>query len=380
MHELLNIIIYLLFFISIFVYLLLLIKLFGGLKKKTIRNITKYPSLTIIVCLHNEENNLKDCIDCLLGQDYPQGSLEILLVNDRSDDHTPQIAMQFSNLYPHIQLITIQDRVPLFAPKKRAIDEAIKIAKGEIVLFTDADGRPGPNWAKMMASAFDSNIGMVIGYAPYSTDFPYDRLFHKVLALEYLSQAAIAAASAGINYPVTCVATNMAYRKQVYLELGGFGKYKSIDSGDDDLFLQRVRDETDWEIRYVSAKASHVYNAPPNRWKKFYHQRLRFASKGFYYPFKVFLCLLSIFILNFLIFLLPFLYFFVNINLYPFIAGLIIKVTADFIFIKQASQYLNDRRFLHFFPVTFILHVPYIVYFGIMGQIQKYNWGEKEQI
>jgi cellulose synthase/poly-beta-1,6-N-acetylglucosamine synthase-like glycosyltransferase len=348
-----------------------------GFKKNTRQSLSNYPFLSIIVCFHNEEKNIKNCIECLLGQDYPQENIEILLVDDRSDDLTLQIAEQYSQLHSHVDVISIRDLKPGFAPKKHAIDEAIKKAKGELLLFTDADGRPGPNWAKEMIMGFDENVGMVIGYAPYATDFPYSRIFHKLLSLEYLSQAAVAAASAGIGYPVTCVATNMAYRKKVYLELGGFGNFKNIRSGDDDLFLQRVRDESNWRIKYVSDSLSHVYNAPPNSWNKFYQQRLRFASKGFYYPFKIFLSLLNIFVVNFLIFIFPFLYFVVNLSFYPFIAGLIIKFTADFLFIKQAAYYLNDRRYLQLFPLAFILHIPYLVYFGIMGQLQKYKWAEQ---
>ena len=227
-----------------------------------------------------------------------------------------------------------------------------------------------------MVSSFSDEIGMVIGYAPYKTEFLGLSLSRRLLSLEYLSHAAVAAASCGIGYPITCVGTNIGYRKSVYKQLGGFGIYKNLHTGDDDLFLQRVRDETYWKIAYVSGRESHVYNAPPNHWRTFIHQRMRYASKGFKYPTLVTLLLILFYLLN-LIFLFSPITFIIDINyLLPLFTALFLKAVSDYSFLKSAASLLEDKRYLALFLVAFILHIPYVVFFGLIAQLKSYQWGD----
>jgi cellulose synthase/poly-beta-1,6-N-acetylglucosamine synthase-like glycosyltransferase len=218
---------------------------------------------------------------------------------------------------------------------------------------------------------------MVIGYAPYITSPPFDKTVYRFLALEYLSHAAVAAATAGSGYPLTCVGTNMAYRQEVYLQLDGFGIYKNLHTGDDDLFLQRVREETDWIIKYNNNKDSHVSNAPPSNWKKFFHQRLRYASKGLLYSSKVSMILILFFVLNLLLLISPLL---LLVQLKYFIAImtiLFIKAFTEYAFLSKATSVLEDHRHLSVFPIVFLLHIPYVFLFGLLSQIKSFEWGER---
>jgi cellulose synthase/poly-beta-1,6-N-acetylglucosamine synthase-like glycosyltransferase len=313
-------------------------------------------------------------------QDYPLNKLEFVLVDDRSLDTTRSILQEFAKQSKNIKVISIQNLSPDLAPKKNAIDKAIAVAEGEIILLSDADGRPGPSWVRAMTSYFKENVGMVIGYAPYTTDKTNQHIFYKLLALEYLSHAAVAAASTGIGYPLTCVGTNLAYRKEVYDQLNGFGKHKKFASGDDDLFLQRVRDETNWHIRYANIRESQVENAPPTSWSQFYQQRLRYASKGFMYPWKVSLALMAFYLLNLLFIILAIGLIFNIETLFILIAGLCLKGFIEYIFLEKGASYLTDRRFLYLFTIAFILHIPYVVVFGLLTQLQKFQWaGIKSQ-
>jgi cellulose synthase/poly-beta-1,6-N-acetylglucosamine synthase-like glycosyltransferase len=373
------------YFIELFFLVLLVITIlysFGlsylkkGLRKKYDIITAQYPSISIIVCMHNEERNAAKCLDKLVVQDYPPDRFEIVVVNDRSTDGTGRILKQYAEEYSFIHHIDILKIDKNFAPKKYAIDQAINFAKGEIILLTDADGRPTNQWAKEVSSLFSEPIGMVIGYAPYNAEVPQTKLWDRLLSLEYFSQASVAAASCGVGYPLTCVGTNMAYRKVVYNQLGGFGIYKKLHTGDDDLFLQRVREETDWQIAYASAPQSHVYNEPPTTWQKFYQQRIRYASKGFKYPFRITLILILFYFLNLLLLGSPLLLLNCTNCILPFLAILFLKLSSEFSFLKLASSYLEDKRFLNLFPVAFILHIPYVVFFGLFAQILIFKWGD----
>ena len=348
----------------------------NGLKKRFPRSGQQMPSVSIVVSVHNEEKNIVECLDKLVAQDYPEKKLEIIIVNDRSSDRTEEIIRAYTKKFSHVRLITIQEIHNDIAPKKNAIDQAIQLSEGEIILLTDADGRPTSQWVKEIISFFSDETGMVIGYAPYQSDSAEASLSERLLSLEYLTHAAVAAASCRIGYPLTCVGTNMAYRKSVYEELGGFGIYKNLHTGDDDLFLQRVRDETSWKIAYASGRESHVYNAPPDHWQSFIQQRIRYASKGFKYPIQVTIILIVFYLLN-LIYLFSPLTFILNSHyILPFFAALFLKAVSDYGFIKSAASLLEDKRYLQIFPVAFILHIPYVVFFGLVAQLKNFRWGD----
>ena len=357
-------------------YLLGIIKLKSGLNK--IRSMSEgtddKPLVSVIISLHNEEANISELITHLRDQNYPNTQLEIILVDDRSEDNTYDLlkAHAIDNFF--VKVIRIKSTPSGYAPKKFAITQAVSQAQGDILLFTDADGRPGPDWVSSIVSYFNSETGMVMGYAPYSTNPQFTGTIYRMLALEYLSHAAVSAASAGLNYPITCVGTNIAYRKTVFEQLDGYGKFKDIHTGDDDLFLQRVREETNWSIRYITNKKSHVFNAPPDNLIKFYNQRLRYASKGFLYPFKLNLSLILLYFYN-LLFLLNLAIAFFQPHWFPvYLLALLIKFITDYIFMRKAAKLLNDQRHLSLIPFTLFLHIPYVIYFGLAAQIQNFSW------
>ncbi len=358
------------------VYAALLIYLSTGLKRlKQQKRSKEQPPLTVIVCAHNEEHNLPACISHLKAQVYPTQKIEFILINDRSSDSSEKIMQQACLDDPRFKTITISGRIAGFAPKKRAIDTAVKAAQNEILLFTDADGRPGPDWAKTMVSFFDAKISMVLGYAPYTIK-PAAHFTKKILALEYLSHASVAAATSGLGFPVTCVGTNMAYRKSMYLAIDGFGEYKNQISGDDDLFLTRVREYKKYHIAYADDAKTQVFNNPPRLWSKFIHQRMRYASKGFKYPLKVTAALLTYFVYNLLLFVLSFTVWFNREYLLLFLAVLAVKWAAEFFFMYKAGKALSDLRNMKVFFFAALFHIPYIVVFAILGQFDFFKWAE----
>ncbi len=358
-------------------YAITLLYLYRGFSRLPRQPRTKaLPFVTVIVSAHNEEKNLPKCLEALLKQNYPEDRIEFIIVNDRSTDRTAQIITQFQNRDKRIRSITITDRLPDFAPKKRAIDTAIRQSQGEIMLLTDADGRPGPDWARTMVSYFVPEVDMVIGYAPYTIRPKYN-IVKRMLALEYLSHAAVASASTGLGMPLTCVGTNMAYRKKMFLEIGGFGPFRAHISGDDDLFLTLVREAKRYKIAYANDHRAQVFNNPPRLWSRFLHQRMRYASKGFDYPLKVTAGLVLYYFFNF--FLVVKSIFYLSHLTFSWPLGLLWlgKMTLEFIFMNKAGQTLGDRRALMVFPLAALAHPLYVVIFGAIGQIGYFRWAEE---
>ncbi len=344
----------------------------GGIAKET-------PSVSVIISLHNEAENIPPLIQCLKNMDYPADRLEFILVNDRSTDRSEELLRRSIGSDRSFKVFQVNDIQPGFAPKKYAIDLAIGHARGQIILLTDADGRPGPAWIRSMVSQFNRETGMVLGHAPYSTGGHPGRMAYNLMKIEYFSHAAISAATTGLGYPATCVGTNLAYRRSVYTGLEGFGPMRHIHTGDDDLFLQRVRDETSWEIRYAFDPESFVPNAPPDNWKQFYHQRLRYASKSFNYPFRFTLILSGYYLYNlFLLFLLISVVF-GAVPCTMVVLTLALKLIGEYLFLRTASSVFRYPLPAWLIPLAGLFHIPYVIYFGLMANFRRFEWGGLRQ-
>jgi cellulose synthase/poly-beta-1,6-N-acetylglucosamine synthase-like glycosyltransferase len=110
--------------------------------------ISKYPKLvSVIVPAYNEEKSIARCIEKLLDQDY-QGAMEVIVVNDGSQDKTAEIASQ----YP-VKLIDLKKN----GGKANALNQAIEEAKGDIIIFSDGDSDMAKDAVSSLIRCFDAN-------------------------------------------------------------------------------------------------------------------------------------------------------------------------------------------------------------------------------
>ncbi len=111
---------------------------------------TEWPPMSVIVCAHNEERTIADCLDGLGELDYPD--YEVIVVDDGSSDLTSEIASRFD-----VQLIRTPNQ-----GLSRARNTGIEASRGEIIAFTDADARPDTHWLKYLAASFarSSHVGI----------------------------------------------------------------------------------------------------------------------------------------------------------------------------------------------------------------------------
>ncbi|MFQ5753300.1 MAG: glycosyltransferase [bacterium] len=345
------------------------------MKLKPGKNLAQY-KVSIILAARNEEKNIAKCLNAILQQKYPKSKLEIIVIDDRSEDSTATIVKKMANSHHQIKLLQIRDISPYLAPKKRAIDSGIRQAKGEIIVTTDADCQPGPNWISELVKYFEPTVGLVAGFNPYKTGNSKSSLFQQMLALDYFAMACVAAASAGLKYPLSCSGGNLAYRKALYLQYGGFRNIGKLVSGDDDLFLEQVRENTNWKVRYAIHPETFVPTAPPTNLKAFWHQRLRYASKGRHYRLSTTLSLSAVYFLNFLLVSGLFISLFKIQIFWIWLLVFLFKWLFEFAFLKKGQQVFNCKFNLVNFILTAILHPIYIALVGLMAQISTFQWKE----
>ncbi len=343
------------------------------------------PFVSAIVAARNEEKTIGGLLEVLLQQTYP--NYEIIVVNDRSTDSTEAIVREYQKRNKKIRLLTIQSLLGDMPAKKNALAAGIRSSKGEILCFTDADCLPGRHWLEKLVACFDLNTGVVAGYSPYDVGLLSAESLHghsrtilfRFIEGEEFKGAIWSAGSIGLNLAWLCTGRSLAYRREVFDEVGGFEKIKMSLSGDDDLFLQLVRRNTAWKIRYCTTPASFVRTAPPPDFDAFVNQRTRHFSSGKFFtlPMKVFF---SLFHLSNLILL-------AGLIVAPWspthwaigVVGFVIKMLFDLLVFITAQKVLETEAFtrgsrLLNFLLTEFLYVLYNTFIGPLGFIRSFRW------
>lgn len=97
--------------------------------------------ISIIIPIRNEENYIKECIDSIIGFDYPKELLEVLFIDGMSTDKTVEILNNYTNKYSYIKVLQNKQKiVPI------AMNIGIKMAKGEYICRLDAHAKYPANY------------------------------------------------------------------------------------------------------------------------------------------------------------------------------------------------------------------------------------------
>jgi cellulose synthase/poly-beta-1,6-N-acetylglucosamine synthase-like glycosyltransferase len=117
------------------------------------------PSVTLIVAAHDEETQITDTVERLLGLDYPPERLRIVVASDGSTDRTDELVEALAARHDRVSLL----RCPR-AGKVSAQNRAVGETQGEVVAFSDANGRWEPDALRRLVSSFaDPDVAYVCG-------------------------------------------------------------------------------------------------------------------------------------------------------------------------------------------------------------------------
>ncbi len=246
-------------------------------KVKSNQEIENSKEVSIVICAHNEQENLKSFLPGILEQDYP--NFEVIVVNDCSEDDTKWVLQDFASKYANLKIVEIKEHIQLKHSKKFALTMGIKAAKNPYLLMTDADCQPNSsNWLKEMAGSFQENKEIVLGYSPY---FKFPGFLNRLIrfetthtAMSYLSYAIKGDAYMGVG-------RNLAYTKDLFFTNKGFTDHMHIKSGDDDLFVNATANRHNVEINI--APDALVYSEPKTTWKSYYKQKARHSGASTLY-------------------------------------------------------------------------------------------------
>jgi cellulose synthase/poly-beta-1,6-N-acetylglucosamine synthase-like glycosyltransferase len=156
------------FCLGLLVYVFLIypsiVIILGSLRRREITpRWTELPDVTMIFSALNEEENIAQKLENALSQDYPRDKLDVIVVDDQSTDRTSHIVKEFNS--DKITLIQHEER----RGKTAALNQAVKVANGEVIVFTDANAMFQPDAVRKLLKSFDSEgeVGVVCGEPRY---------------------------------------------------------------------------------------------------------------------------------------------------------------------------------------------------------------------
>lgn len=217
----------------------------------------RLPSVSVVVAARNEEECIVSCLDALLAQTYRTDRIEIIAVNDESDDRTFPLMQQVAERSGgRIRPISTVPEESGLHGKPRAIAQGIDAARGEIILLTDADCRPVPEWVEASLGYFQEGADVLGGF----TLVDGNTFFGRMQQLDWLHLQSIAAASMAFGSPVGVIGNNLGFRRRAYEEAGGYRGIPFSITEDFTLFLALVRNGN--RVAYPCDHRALVYTRP----------------------------------------------------------------------------------------------------------------------
>jgi cellulose synthase/poly-beta-1,6-N-acetylglucosamine synthase-like glycosyltransferase len=207
--------------------------------------------ISIIVPSHNDEKTIQKNLESLLKQDY-KGKYEIIVV-DSSKDKTPDIVSQ----YP-VKLIKQKPKGPAAARNL-----GVKKSKGSIIVFIDADCITPKNWLKNLLKPFSKPN--VMGVAGTYKTMNKESLIARFVGYEIEQRHEKMKNFKNIDFVATF---NCAYRKKIFVKLGGFNQ-KLTQAEDADLSFRITK--KGFKIRYQPS--AYVYHYHPDTLTKYLKQK-----------------------------------------------------------------------------------------------------------
>ncbi|HCL06318.1 MAG TPA: glycosyl transferase [Chitinophagaceae bacterium] len=343
---------------------------------KPAAGVSPITSFSIIIPARNEANGIEHCIRTILSSSYPDSLTELIVVDDHSTDNTAEIVLHLQHEYYNLQLIRLEEHLdgnPMNAYKKKAIEVAISKSKSEWIITTDADCHAPAQWLHLYDAYIQQNNPVFVA-APVM--FTHTKgILSLFQLLDFMSLQGITAAAVSAGYHTMCNGANLAYRKDVFYEVGQFKGIDELASGDDMLLMYKIKQQYPGKLGYLFNPGAIVTTEPMHNWSSFINQRIRWASKADRYDDKsVFRILVLVYAVNLALLILLPVNLFVAGEIAHWLTLILIKTMVELSFMRPVARFYQQQDVLLYFPLMQPLHLLYTVIAGWLGKFGTYRW------
>lgn len=368
-----NPVFYLLFFTLLLYALVLLWLALGYLRTSFYKSSEKklQIGISIIICARNEEQSIAKCLDSILKQDYVLQRIQLILINDASNDRTVQIAEALLNRSGvHYKIISNQQR----KGKKASITYAMQFVNHELVVSRDADTfTKSTKWLQTISDQYnESKADLIIGPVALANNVG---LLWALQAIENNILTLAAAGSAFYKKPFLCSGANLVFTKNIFERTKGYSSHQAIESGDDILFMEEIRQLEHSKILFLKSKGALVYTYPCYSFQQLLAQKTRWASKFKINPNKLNLALALLTFAANLGWVFCFAQVFSGVaNHLPAVLFISLKLLFDFLLLFLASGLIKNRHLLWYSLPAGCVYPIYAVLVGLVSLFKKPKW------
>lgn len=369
--------------LSIFYFLIQTIYTYGWkalLEWQIPQNFIPKTKISILIPARNEAENIETCIQSIYNQNYPKSLFEIIILDDFSEDKTPEIVLHLINNkgFSNLKLIQLVDYVnpnDIQSFKKKAIEIGIQQATGELIISTDADCVAQVNWLQLMSSLYEIKqpkfIAAPVNFHQEKNDF------ERFQSLDFIGMMGITGAGIQTQIMRMCNGANLAYPKTIFDQVGGFEGIDNKASGDDMMLLHKIAKRYPNDIYYLKNSTATIFTTAKPTIKSFLSQRVRWSTKSSGYDERQVTFILAavwLFCLSIPLNILLSIFFGWYFLCLAFLQ-LLLKNIVDYQLLSTTTTYFNRADLMKSFLKSSFYHLAYIIVVGFLGGILKeYEW------
>lgn len=335
-------------------YVVLALVFWLGLQRKPRRCRHSEPQVAVIIAARNEAANIPVCLQAIENLDYPKKKLEVVIVDDHSEDITAERVRNFISEKANYRLISLTDPATAGLGKMGAVARGIENCRADFIFLTDADCVVPSQWIHSLLALFDEHTGLVGAVTLLDQPGQKTPRFGKVQSLDWLYLLSIARAAAELGQPQSWVGNNLAFRRVAYDQVGGFQRL-GFSLTEDFALLRAIVRETDWRMRFALVQEATVISQPVLPLAQLYHQRRRWSA-GIR---NTRLLGLASMVISFLAHLFILLSLFSGPTFIPGLIGLAGILIGDFCILTSSARKLGRRDLLKYFPLFQIYYFAY---------------------
>jgi len=131
---------------------------------RPIRSAPVTPTVTVVISAYNEGSHIAATVRNKLSQDYPATLLDVMVVSDGSTDGTDEVLQTLASEEPRVSYLRQEPR----RGKTAALNDVVGRARGELIVFSDANSMYRPDTVRRLVEAFaDPEVGYASGRMLY---------------------------------------------------------------------------------------------------------------------------------------------------------------------------------------------------------------------
>ena len=334
--------------------------------KSKFTNRKRTISLSIIIPFRNEISRIHSVINSLNKMDFSEHNIEIIFVDDHSDDDTSKWISKKIDKEHRILTSTSNG-------KKKALSLGISQSKYDLIATLDADIQLHQNWIGEVLNVFaDDSMKMLILPVLIQEEKTIAGWFE---SLDILALTGTTVAWALVQNPIICNGANLVFKKSVYNEFVNEAVGDSFASGDDIFFMHYVKKNHPKNIGVLWNEFVIARTAAFNNFRELINQRVRWTSKSMHYKDHTTTLVAWIVLLTFvMIWGLGTRAIFSPSFAKEFVLVFTIKALTDFIFLIIVAYKFKKTRALWFYPLSIFIQLLFVPIVFFKSQFGDFKW------